>query len=138
MRHWASIKGSPDRQATGAGLAKPPFGAAMRLGWRGQWLRSQQSPKAGNHFARRFVYLPKVQIRQIAWKTKRFPTSRLGATGPRPSYSGAFVARRLELWGDQKSTFVLSVNFCIKMPVLGAEKVSTYFDLKRFSNSLLS
>ena len=44
-RKTLPIKESPDRQATGAGLAKPPFGAAMRLGWRGQWLRSRQKPK---------------------------------------------------------------------------------------------
>jgi hypothetical protein len=38
------------------------------LGWRGQWLRSRQSLKAGNHFAGRFVYLPKVQIRKFRGK----------------------------------------------------------------------
>jgi hypothetical protein len=97
-----------------------------------------KSLKAGNHFAGRFVYLPKVQIRQIAWKTNAFQHRASEPPGPRPSYSETFVARRSQLWGDQKSTFVLSVNFCLKMPVLGAEKVSTYFDLKRFSKSLPS
>ena len=67
-------KRSPDRQATGAELAKPPFGATMRLGWRGQWLRSRQSLKAGNHFAGRFVICRKCKSENFV-ENSRFPTS---------------------------------------------------------------
>jgi hypothetical protein len=56
------------KRTIGAQLAKP-FGAAMRLGWRGQWLRSRQSVKGRESFAPRFVYPPKVQIKQMRGKT---------------------------------------------------------------------
>ena len=80
----------------------------MRLRWRGQWLRSRQSLKADNHFAGRFVYLPKVQIRQIAWKTNAFRPSfamkaarqvkwRKGEVG---KIADGFGTARLELIGS--------------------------------------